>query len=118
MATAAKARRLGGLVLDGCVRDFDLLAEVDFPVFARGLCVRGTSKDRQAIGWINAPTLFDRLVVHPGDLVIGDADGVVAVPRGRAAEVVEASRRRDLDEAEICSRLLQGETTLDIYSLG
>jgi len=118
MATAAKVRRLGGLVLDGCVRDFDLLAEVDFPVFARGLCVRGTSKDRQAIGWINAPTLFDGLVVHPGDLVIGDADGVVAIPRGRAAEVVEASRRRDLDEAEICSRLLQGETTLDIYSLG
>lgn len=118
MSTAARVRQLGGLVLDGCVRDHDLLAEVGFPVFARGLCIRGTGKDRHATGWINAPTRFDALTVLPGDLVIGDADGVVVVPRTRADEVVTASHQRDRDEVEICNRLEHGETTLDIYKLG
>jgi 4-hydroxy-4-methyl-2-oxoglutarate aldolase len=118
MSTAAKARKLGGLVIDGCVRDYNLLAEVDFPVFSRGLCIRGTSKDKQAIGWINAPLLFGDLVVHPGDLVIGDNDGVVVVPAADAARVVVASHQRDADEAAICARLEAGETTLGIYGLG
>jgi 4-hydroxy-4-methyl-2-oxoglutarate aldolase len=118
MSTAARARGLGGLVLDGCVRDHDLLAEVGFPVFARGLCIRGTSKDREATGSINASTQFEDLIVVPGDLVIGDADGVVVVPRDRADEVVTASLQRDQDEIEICRRLERGETTLGIYRLG
>lgn len=118
MSTAAKARHLGGLVIDACVRDYLLLGEVGFPVFARGQCIRGTSKDKEAIGWINAPTLFGALTVHPGDLVIGDNDGVVVVPRGRAEEVIAASERRDADELAICERLMAGETTLDIYNLG
>lgn len=117
MSTAARARKLGALVIDGCVRDFDLLAEVGFPVFARGLCIRGTGKDKDAIGWINAPALFDDVIVAPGDLVIGDADGVVVVARDKASGVLEAARRRDADELEICRRLEAGETTLDIYGL-
>lgn len=115
MSTAARARKLGGLVIDGCVRDYLLLGEVGFPVFARGLCIRGTSKDREAIGWINAPLLFGDLVVRPGDLILGDNDGVVAVTAARAAEVIEASERRDADELAICARLDAGETTLAIY---
>lgn len=115
MSTAAKARGLGGLVIDGCVRDFRLLDEVGFPVFSRGLCIRGTGKDRAAIGWINAPILFGTLVVRPGDLVIGDEDGVVVVPPADAAKVIEAAERRDADELEICRRLEAGETTLEIY---
>lgn len=117
MSTAAKARGLGGLVIDGGVRDYLLLGEVGFPVFARGQCIRGTGKDRDAIGWINAPLLFGALVVHPGDLVIGDNDGVVIVPQARAGEVILASERRDADELAICARLMAGETTLDIYGL-
>lgn len=117
MSTAARALGLGGLVIDGCVRDFALLGEVGFPVFARGLCIRGTSKDRDASGWINAVTQFGDLSVSPGDLVLGDADGVVVVPRSRAAEVVAAARRRDAEELEICRRLELGETTLGIYDL-
>lgn len=115
MSTAATARKLGGLVIDGGVRDFALLGEVGFPVFARGQCIRGTGKDKTAIGWINAPVLFDDLIVHPGDLVIGDNDGVVIVPAARAEAVIAASEKRDADELDICRRLLAGETTLDIY---
>jgi 4-hydroxy-4-methyl-2-oxoglutarate aldolase len=56
MSTAAKHRGLAGLVIDGCVRDGVLLETIGFPVFARGLCIRGTGKDFDARGWINAPT--------------------------------------------------------------
>lgn len=118
MSTAAKARGLGGLVIDGGVRDYTLLDEVGFPVFSRGQCIRGTGKDKQAIGWIGAPVLFGDLAVQPGDLVFGDNDGIVIVPRERAEEVIVASEKRDADEIAICQRLMSGETTLDIYGLG
>lgn len=117
MSTAARARKLGGLVIDGCVRDFSLLGEIGFPVFARGLSIRGTAKDRQASGWINAVTQFGDVSVAPGDLIVGDADGVVAVPRADAAAVVAAGQAREADELEICRRLQSGESTLAIYNL-
>ena len=71
MTTMAKVRRLAGLVIDGCVRDGTLLEEIGFPVFARGLCIRGTGKDYGAIGWINEPVL------------IGDVTVSARRPRGR-----------------------------------
>ena len=57
MTTAAKAGGLAGLVIDACVRDADLLEQIGFPVFSRGLSIRGTGKDYGAIGWINEPVL-------------------------------------------------------------
>lgn len=116
MSAAAQARQLGGLVIDGCVRDGAILADFGFPVFARGLCIRGTGKDLSARGWINHPTLFDDLVVHPGDLIAGDADGVVALPRERAAEVVELARARETREAQTIDRIRAGERTLELYN--
>jgi 4-hydroxy-4-methyl-2-oxoglutarate aldolase len=115
MSTAAKVRGLAGLVIDGCVRDGDLLATIGFPVFARGLCIRGTGKDFGARGWINAPTLFEDIVVMPGDLVVGDGDGVVVIPRQSAGEVVAASGTRTQAETKALERLSAGETTLDIF---
>lgn len=116
MATMAQQRGVAGLVIDACVRDGALLAAMNFPVFARGLCIRGTGKDFGARGFINFPTLFDDLTVHPGDLVVGDADGVVVVPRARAAEVVSAARAREAKEADVIARLRAGERTLEIYN--
>ncbi|HVW70574.1 MAG TPA: 4-carboxy-4-hydroxy-2-oxoadipate aldolase/oxaloacetate decarboxylase [Steroidobacteraceae bacterium] len=115
MSAAAQARQLGGLVINGCVRDKTLLREIGFPVFARGFCIRGTSKDFWSRGFINFPLLMGDLVVHPGDLIVGDADGVVAVAASAASAVIEAARRRDTEEAAILRRLEAGETTLDIY---
>ncbi len=116
MSAAGRACRLGGLVIDGCVRDGAVLAEFGFPVFARGLCIRGTGKDFGARGWINHPTLFGDLTVQPGDLIVGDTDGVVAVPRERAEEVVAASIAREAKEAAIVKRIDAGERTLELYN--
>jgi 4-hydroxy-4-methyl-2-oxoglutarate aldolase len=116
MSCAAKARGLAGLVIDGCVRDGAILADFGLPVFARGLCVRGTGKDHDARGWVNFPTLFDDLTVNAGDLIVGDTDGVVAIPRERAAEIVAAAEQREAKEAAILDRLRAGERTLEVYN--
>ena len=116
MSAAANARQLGGLVIDGCVRDGAVLADFGFPVFARGLCIRGTGKDFGARGWINHPVLFDDLVVQPGDLIVGDTDGVVALPRARAAEIVQLAQAREAKEAGIVQRIQGGERTLEVYN--
>jgi len=115
MTTMAQLRGLAGLVIDGCVRDSVLLADIGFPVFARGLCIQGTGKDFGATGWINHPVLMGNAAVQAGDLVVGDADGVVAIPHDRAAEVIAASQRREDEEAGILRRLQAGESTLQVY---
>jgi 4-hydroxy-4-methyl-2-oxoglutarate aldolase len=115
MTTMAKVRGLAGLVIDGCVRDGTLLEQIGFPVFARGLCIRGTGKDYGAIGWLNEPVLIGDVTVSAGDLVVGDGDGVVVVPRLRAPDVVEKSLRRERDEAAILARLQAGESTMRVY---
>jgi 4-hydroxy-4-methyl-2-oxoglutarate aldolase len=115
MTTMAQVRGLAGLVIDACVRDGELLGRFGFPVFSRGLCIQGTGKDFGAIGWINHPVLLGQVVVQAGDLIVGDADGVVAIPHARAAEVVAAGERREAEEADILRRLQAGETTMSVY---
>jgi 4-hydroxy-4-methyl-2-oxoglutarate aldolase len=117
MSTAARARGLAGLVIDGGVRDAPLLRELGFPVFSRGLCIRGTIKDAAARGWINAPILIGETVIHAGDLIVGDEDGVVRLERSRAAEIIDAARGRDAKEALMCEKLIAGASTLDLMGL-
>jgi 4-hydroxy-4-methyl-2-oxoglutarate aldolase len=115
MSTMARQRGLGGVVIDGCVRDGELLAEIGVPVFARGLCLQGTGKDFDALGWINLPIRIGDVTVHPGDLIAGDGDGLVVIPRAGIAAAVAASRAREAEEAAILERLRAGEATLDVY---
>jgi len=116
MATAAIERGLAGLVIDGCVRDADQLEALGFPVFSTGLSIRGTGKDQGARGWINHPVRLGDVVVHPGDLIVGDRDGVVAVPRERVQEAVTSSAAREAKEATVMQRLRSGERTLELYN--
>jgi len=97
------------------VRDGAILADFGLPIFARGLCIRGTGKDYGARGWINFPTQFDNLTVNAGDLIVGDTDGVVAIPRMRAQEIVTAAVEREAKEAAILDRIRAGERTLEVY---
>ncbi|MBB3191936.1 4-carboxy-4-hydroxy-2-oxoadipate aldolase/oxaloacetate decarboxylase [Halomonas cerina] len=115
MSTAALARGLAGVVIDGGARDGKLLAEFGFPVFSRGLCIKGTGKDLEAVAWINQPVMIGEVVVAAGDLIVGDGDGVVAIPAARVADVLAAAERREADEAAIIERLRGGETTLAVY---
>ncbi len=113
MATAAVARKLGGLVIDGCVRDADLLEEIGFPVFARGFAIQGTLK--QDGGSVNAVITLGEVEIAPGDVVVGDRDGVVAVPQGILAEAIAASQAREDKEANTIAEIKAGKTTMELY---
>jgi 4-hydroxy-4-methyl-2-oxoglutarate aldolase len=117
MSVAASARQLGGLVIDGCVRDSAALARIGFPVFARGLCIRGTGKDFGARGWLNQPLSIGDVIVHPGDVIVGDEDGVIALPQDALAGLAQRSADRETAEVSIMERLRAGATTLSVYRL-
>ncbi len=117
MATAAQARQLGGLVIDGGVRDSQRLIELGFPIFSRTICIRGTVKDPHGAGSLGRPVKIGEVEVHQGDLVVGDADGVVVIPRALANEVTDKARAREAAETLDMARLRAGERTLDIYKL-
>jgi RraA family protein len=97
--TTCIAKGLAGIVVDGAVRDLAEWAEKGMPCFARGHTHRGPSKDGP--GEINVPISCAGLAVMPGDLVIGDADGVIAVPAEEAAGVLEKTRLHLMREAKI-----------------
>jgi len=114
---AAMARGLTGLVFDGGVRDADVLAGLPFPVFAGQLCIRGTVKDPEGDGSIGEPIDFGTATVELGDLIVGDIDGVVVVPRDRIDTVVEAAVARIAKERQMVADIRRGASTLDLLNL-
>jgi 4-hydroxy-4-methyl-2-oxoglutarate aldolase len=115
MSSAALQRRLGGLVIDGCVRDGEILARLGFPVFARGLCIRGTRKEAAAPGALGRAVQLGDVTVSAGDLVVGDADGVVVIPGPTVGATLDAAAAREATESQVIDRIARGEATLDIY---
>lgn len=109
MATLAASRGVAGFVIDGSVRDSDALRRSAFPVFARGISHRGPFKDGP--GEINVPVRIGDQIVWPGDIVLGDQDGVLAVPRGIAAEVARGARALLGHETKMLAEIRAG--TLD-----
>ena len=115
MATSAMARKVGGLVIDGCVRDSTEILEMGFSVFCRGTCMRGTVKG--TLGRVNHPLLFGQVVVDPGDLVLGDDDGLVIVPRGEMETVLKAARERTANEVNKAAELASGVSSVELNKL-
>lgn len=113
MTVAAIERGIKGLVTDGAVRDVEAINRLGFPVFARAVCMRGTRKDD--LGTVAQPISIGGVAVSPGDVVIGDSDGIVVVPQHRAAEVCDLSRLRQEKEETIKRRLREGKSTLELY---
>lgn len=112
---AAMARGLGGLVIDGGVRDSAGLAGAPFPIFSNGLCIQGTGKDFGAVAWLQEPVRIGAVTVSSGDLVMGDRDGVVALPAASVAAVLAAGEAREADEAGKIAAIRQGARTIDLY---
>ncbi|GAA4548611.1 RraA family protein [Pseudonocardia xishanensis] len=114
LSEAARAADLGGLVIDGCVRDRAELLSVGFPVFARGLCIRGTEKLTGG-GTLGEEIQVGRVTVKAGDIVVGDVDGVVVLDREAAPEIVAAAADRERKEQDIITAIKSGTSTIDLY---
>ncbi len=113
LATSALAHGCRAVVVDAGVRDVADLRAMGFPVWAVVVHARGTVKTTP--GSVNTPVACGGVIVHPGDVVVADDDGVVVVARKRVDDVLSAVRLRLEKEAEIRSRLAAGELGIDIY---
>ena len=113
MSLGAKTQGIAGLVIDACVRDADDIEAMGFPVFSRGLCIRGTSSFED--GTLNQPIIIGGVMIYPGDIIVGDRDGVVIVPKDRIDEAIEKATARELRETSIREQLRQGKTSIQIY---
>ncbi|RSM74265.1 dimethylmenaquinone methyltransferase [Actinoplanes sp. ATCC 53533] len=116
LTVAARQRGLRGLLIDGGVRDAADLERLRFPVFSRGDSIRGTRKDFPGV--LGVPVTVGDVTVHTGDLIVGDLDGVVALPGAGLDALLDRADARVAHEAEIMAQLRRGRTTLDLYSFG
>jgi regulator of RNase E activity RraA len=112
--TRAKAMGVAGFVIDGAIRDVAAFANGDFPCFARSVTHRGPYKSGP--GEINVSVAIDGLVIMPGDLILGDEDGVLAFPPSIAEELLALVRRQKEREANALTAISEGR--LDNFYVG
>jgi len=113
MTLAAQARGIAGLIIDGSVRDSRSITDLQFPIFSKSLSIKGTTKD--SLGLINHPISIGGVTINPGDLILGDADGIVVVARQNLAEVLTKCKLRREKEEKIKEELKKGKSTLELY---
>jgi 4-hydroxy-4-methyl-2-oxoglutarate aldolase len=115
LATSLQARGVKALIIDAGVRDVATLTEMRFPVWTRNIWAQGTVK--ASLGSVNVPVICAGQRVEPGDVIVADDDGVVAVSRAAAVKVAGAAAERAANEEEKRKRLASGELGLDLYKM-
>lgn len=113
MAAACLAKGIAGVVLDGSCRDIEDIRAMGLPMFVRGVNPSGTVKE--SLGELNVPVIAGGITVCPGDIVLGDCDGIVVIPREQEDEVFAKALAKFEKEEHILAQLKEGKTTLEIY---
>ena len=115
LGVSCRAHGIAGLIIDAGVRDTADLINMQFPVWAKCISAQGTVK--ASAGSVNIPIVCAGAIVNPGDVVVGDCDGVVVVPHKKAAEVARLGEQRRTKEIKTRERLSKGELGVDFYGL-
>lgn len=106
MLRIAKKNQIKGFVINGAIRDIAAFANDTFPVYAAGVTHRGPYKDGP--GEVNVPISLDGMVVNPGDIIVGDEDGLVVVPLEKASQILEAAKNHQKMEEKIMETIENG----------
>jgi 4-hydroxy-4-methyl-2-oxoglutarate aldolase len=115
LATSCRAHGIAGLIIDAGIRDAAEITAMQFPVWSKSIFAQGTVK--ASAGSVNVANVCAGALVHPGDAVVADLDGVVVTPRLSAAEVARLGKERCAKEEKTRERLARGELGLDFYGL-
>ena len=115
LAVSCRAHGIAGLIIDAGIRDAADITAMQFPVWSKTICAQGTVK--ASAGSVNIPLVCAGALIHPGDAIVADLDGVVVTPRQSAAEVARLGEERRAKEEKTRDRLARGELGLDFYGL-
>lgn len=115
MSFAARQAGFAGIVIDGSVRDSAGVIEMNYPVFARGLSIKAPTKNQP--GKLNVPILCGGVLVRPGDVIVGDRDGLVVIDPSKLQSVIDAAEERERHETELRGAIAKGKTTVELGGL-